>query len=160
MARAVLNWSLDDLAEASGAHRNTISNFETGKYRGEREKVAAMRRALEAAGVIFIDENGEGLGVRLRRFRVGDVVRFRPQTRVRFSFGIGPDEVGAVVAVESHPPQTGSCVGRDTVCRPIQADSSRTSAKSIFVNPSSFSHWRGVRQYASQPQSVFSLARF
>lgn len=107
VARALLNWSLDDLAQISGVHRNTISNFETGKYRGEREKTGAMRRALEASGAIFIDENGEGSGVRLRRFRVGDVVRFRPQTRVRFSFGIGPDEVGAVVAVEPHPPQTG-----------------------------------------------------
>jgi transcriptional regulator with XRE-family HTH domain len=107
MARALLNWSLDDLAVASGVHRNTISNFETGKYRGEREKVGAMKNALESSGVIFVDENAEGSGIRLRRFRVGDVVRFRPQTRVRFSFGIGPDEVGTVVGVEPHPPQTG-----------------------------------------------------
>ena len=57
--------------------------------------------------MIFVDENGEGSGVRLRRFRVGDVVRFRPQTRVRFSFDIAADEVGTVVGVEPHPPQTG-----------------------------------------------------
>jgi hypothetical protein len=32
-------------------------------------QLAAIRAALEAAGVIFIDENGEGLGVRLRKKR-------------------------------------------------------------------------------------------
>ena len=53
-----------------------------------------------------MDENEEGSGVRLRRFRVGDIVRFRPQ-RVRFSFDIAADEVGTVVDVEMHPPQTG-----------------------------------------------------
>jgi transcriptional regulator with XRE-family HTH domain len=106
-ARALLNWSLDDLAEVSGVHRNTISNFETGKYGGEPEKVAAVKNALESCGVIFVDENGEGSGVRLRRFRVGDIVRFRPQTSVRFSFDIAAEEVGTVVGVEPHPPQTG-----------------------------------------------------
>jgi transcriptional regulator with XRE-family HTH domain len=106
-ARALLNWSLDDLAEVSGVHRNTISNFETGKYGGDPEKLAAIKNALESSGVIFVDENGEGSGVRLRRFRVGDVVRFRPQTRVRFSFDIAADDVGTVVDVEPHPPQTG-----------------------------------------------------
>lgn len=107
MGRALLNWSLDDLAEVSGVHRNTISNFETGKYGGDPEKLAALKNALEASGVIFVDENGEGSGVRLRRFRIGDVVRFRPQTRVRFSFDIAAHDVGTVVDVEPHPPQTG-----------------------------------------------------
>ena len=107
MARALLNWSLDDLAEISGVHRNTISNFETGKYGGAPEKLAAIKNALESSGVIFVDENEEGSGVRLRRFRIGDVVRFRPQTRVRFSFDIAADEVGTVVDVEAHPPRTG-----------------------------------------------------
>jgi transcriptional regulator with XRE-family HTH domain len=107
MARALLNWSLDDLATVSGVHRNTISNFEIGKYEGDPKKLAAIRGALESAGVIFVDENGEGSGVRLRRFRVGDVVRFRPQTQVRFSFNIAADEFGIVVEVEPHPPMTG-----------------------------------------------------
>jgi len=106
-ARALLNWSLDQLAEVSGVHRNTISNYETGKYSGDSEKLAAIKHALESFGVIFIDENGEGSGVRLRRFRIGDVVRFRPQTTVRFGFDIAADEVGIVVGVEPHPPQTG-----------------------------------------------------
>lgn len=67
MARAALDWSLADLAKASGVHRNTISNFETGKYGGSDEALRAMRSALEAAGVIFVEENGEGPGVRMRK---------------------------------------------------------------------------------------------
>jgi transcriptional regulator with XRE-family HTH domain len=105
-ARAALNWSLDDLAAASGVHRNTLSNFETRKYGGEPEKLATVKHTLEAAGAIFIEENGEA-GVRLRRFQVGDLVRFRPQTNVRFSYNIAADEIGTVVEVEPHPPRTG-----------------------------------------------------
>lgn len=66
MARAALNWSLADLAQASGVHRNTISNFETGRFGGSEPATTAIRAALEAAGVEFIAENGGGAGVRLR----------------------------------------------------------------------------------------------
>jgi transcriptional regulator with XRE-family HTH domain len=65
MARAALNWSLQQLADASGVHRNTISNFETGKYAGEPEKLAAIRAALESAGVEFT--NGGQPGVRMAK---------------------------------------------------------------------------------------------
>lgn len=67
MARAALNWSLQQLADASGVHRNTISNFETGRYGGSEEALNAIRAALESAGVIFVAENGEGPGVRLKK---------------------------------------------------------------------------------------------
>jgi transcriptional regulator with XRE-family HTH domain len=106
MARAALYWSVEQLAEAAGVHRNTISNFETGKYAGDPETRAAIKRALEAAGVVFTEENGEA-EVKLRRHREGDLVRFRPETRMRFDYGIAADEVGTVVQVEPHPPQTG-----------------------------------------------------
>ena len=43
----------------------------------------------------------------LRRFREGDRVRFRPQSNLQFSLNIATDEVGTVVWVEQHPPQTG-----------------------------------------------------
>jgi transcriptional regulator with XRE-family HTH domain len=105
-ARAALNWSLERLAAESGIHRNTLSNFETSKFGGEPDTVAAARKALTSAGVIFI-ENGDAPGIALRRFRVGDRVKFRPQTRVRLSYDIAADELGTVVAVEPHPPQTG-----------------------------------------------------
>ena len=67
MARAALNWSLSNLAAAAGIHRNTVSNFETGKYAGTAEAIQAMRAALERAGIIFVESNGEGEGVRLRK---------------------------------------------------------------------------------------------
>lgn len=66
-ARGLLNWSVRELSERSGVHRNTITNFETGKSGGDERTVAALRRCLEAAGVIFVAENGEGPGVRLRK---------------------------------------------------------------------------------------------
>jgi transcriptional regulator with XRE-family HTH domain len=64
MARAALNWSLQRLSEVAGVHRNTISNFETGRYAGEPATLEAIRIALEAAGVEFT--NGEQPGVRMR----------------------------------------------------------------------------------------------
>ncbi|KAF0120270.1 MAG: XRE family transcriptional regulator [Xanthobacteraceae bacterium] len=56
-ARGLLGWSQDHLAKAATVGRATIADFEAGYLRG----------ALEAAGVIFVDENGEGPGVRLRK---------------------------------------------------------------------------------------------
>jgi transcriptional regulator with XRE-family HTH domain len=68
-ARGLLNWSVRELSERSGVHRNTITNFETGKSGGEASTVASIRATLESAGVIFVDENGEGPGVRMRKDR-------------------------------------------------------------------------------------------
>jgi transcriptional regulator with XRE-family HTH domain len=67
MARAALDWSLEDLAQKAGVHRNTISNFETGKFAGDPETLRKLQRALEAAGVEFT--NGDHPGVRLKRKR-------------------------------------------------------------------------------------------
>ena len=67
MARAALNWSLTDLAEAAGVHRSAISNFETEELRGSDNALTAIRIALETAGVEFIDENGGGPGARLKK---------------------------------------------------------------------------------------------
>jgi len=67
MARAALNWTVRELAEATNLHRNTISNVETGKYAGDAETLAAITSALKRAGVEFIEENGGGPGVRLRK---------------------------------------------------------------------------------------------
>jgi transcriptional regulator with XRE-family HTH domain len=66
MARAALNWTVRKLAEATGLHRNTITNIEVGRYAGDRETLSKIRKVLEAAGVEFIDANGGGPGVRLR----------------------------------------------------------------------------------------------
>lgn len=67
MARAALNWTVRDLAEAAGVHRNTITNIETGRYAGDAATLASLEAVLKHEGVEFIDENGGGPGVRLRK---------------------------------------------------------------------------------------------
>jgi transcriptional regulator with XRE-family HTH domain len=67
MARAALDWTVRDLAEATGLHRNTISNIEVGRYAGDPKTLELIEKILRAAGVEFINENGGGPGVRLRR---------------------------------------------------------------------------------------------
>ena len=44
----------------------TIIDFERGARRPYDRTLADIRRALEDAGIIFIDENGGGPGVRLK----------------------------------------------------------------------------------------------
>ena len=67
MARAALDWTVRDLADAAGLHRNTINNIEVGRYAGDPKTLKVIERTLSAAGVEFIDENGGGAGVRLRK---------------------------------------------------------------------------------------------
>ena len=67
MARAALNWTVRDLAAATGLHRNTISNIEIGKYAGDPATLTLIKEILTREGVVFIDENGGGAGVRLRK---------------------------------------------------------------------------------------------
>jgi transcriptional regulator with XRE-family HTH domain len=67
MARAALDWTVRDLAEATGLHRNTINNVEVGRYAGDPATLQRIEQVFVAAGVEFIDENGGGPGVRLRR---------------------------------------------------------------------------------------------
>jgi hypothetical protein len=70
-ARALLRWSALDLAKASKVGVATIRRVETldGEIPVTSANEAAIRKALEAAGVEFIDENGGGAGVRLRERR-------------------------------------------------------------------------------------------
>ena len=66
-ARALIGWSQDQLADASKVAKATIANFELGKRAPYDRTLNDLQAALEAAGVIFVDENGEGPGVRLRK---------------------------------------------------------------------------------------------
>ena len=67
MARAALNWTVRDLAKAASLHRNTITNIETGRYAGDSATLETITAVLKRGGVEFIDENGGGPGVRLRK---------------------------------------------------------------------------------------------
>jgi transcriptional regulator with XRE-family HTH domain len=68
-ARALLDWSQQELATAAGVSIPTIKRLEAqdGLLGGRSETGKKIRFALEAAGVEFIDENGGGLGARLRK---------------------------------------------------------------------------------------------
>jgi transcriptional regulator with XRE-family HTH domain len=57
------------LAEASNVSRNTVVAFERGQRAPGGNNLAAIRAALEAAGVVFLDPNGNGPGVALRKAR-------------------------------------------------------------------------------------------
>ena len=65
-ARALLDWKLERLVEASGLPKQTLVRFEGGQTSPRIATDEAIRTALEAAGVEFIAENGGGPGVRLR----------------------------------------------------------------------------------------------
>lgn len=66
MGRAAIRWTVRDLAEKSQVGVTTINRFETGQAESNPATLAALRRALEAAGIEFIEENGGGVGVRLK----------------------------------------------------------------------------------------------
>jgi len=68
-ARALLRWSALDLAKASKVSVATIRRVEVmdGQIPVTSANEAALRTALEGAGIEFIDENGGGLGVRFKK---------------------------------------------------------------------------------------------
>jgi transcriptional regulator with XRE-family HTH domain len=67
-ARALLGWSQTQLAKRAGLSLPTVKRVETRRGpRVSEEARFALQRALERGGVRFIDENGGGPGVRLRK---------------------------------------------------------------------------------------------
>jgi transcriptional regulator with XRE-family HTH domain len=68
-ARALLRWEQRDLAAASSVSLPTVKRLEAkpGIMAAHLLTTVALRKALEAAGIEFIDENGGGPGVRLRK---------------------------------------------------------------------------------------------
>ncbi len=66
MARAALGWGVRELAKAARVSGDTVNRLERGEPLRDRT-LGAVRAAMEAAGVVFIAENGGGPGVRLRK---------------------------------------------------------------------------------------------
>ena len=66
-ARALLDWSQQELADSAGVGIVTVRQLEAGNTQPRRATLNVIRRALKSAGVEFIDENGGGPGVRLRK---------------------------------------------------------------------------------------------
>jgi transcriptional regulator with XRE-family HTH domain len=64
-ARALLDWTQDDLAKAAKIALPTVKRYETGTRTPIPVIMAAIIRAIEAAGVIF-ENDGKFVGVKLR----------------------------------------------------------------------------------------------
>lgn len=65
--RALVGLALDEVARRAGIPAETLERAEAGDPLPASEAVAAIRRTLTEAGVIFLPSNGEGPGVRLRK---------------------------------------------------------------------------------------------
>src|SRR5579872_7161769 len=68
-ARSLIRWTAEDLARASALSVATVRRAELTETETALTTAndLAIRRALETAGIEFIDENGGGPGVRLRK---------------------------------------------------------------------------------------------
>jgi DNA-binding XRE family transcriptional regulator len=66
--RGLLGWSQSELANRAGLSLPTVKRAEAdGASRVSDDVRSKLRRALEQAGIVFIDENGGGPGVRLKQ---------------------------------------------------------------------------------------------
>jgi len=66
-ARGLIGWSQQDLASEARVGIVTVHQLEAGTSQPRRATLDVIRRAFESAGIEFIDENGGGPGVRLRK---------------------------------------------------------------------------------------------
>jgi len=66
-ARELLGWWQSDLAARIRVNERTIRAFEANELWGLALDLDLVRTALESAGAIFVEEKGEGPGVRLRK---------------------------------------------------------------------------------------------
>lgn len=59
-ARALIGWTMPDLAEASGVSRSTIADYERGARSAAPDSIKEMAEAMERVGIVFLSD-----GVRL-----------------------------------------------------------------------------------------------
>ena len=64
-ARGLLAWSQDQLAKSAGVGNSTVRDFEKGRRVPLADNLAAVREALEKAGVLF-ESDGKHVGVKLK----------------------------------------------------------------------------------------------
>jgi len=62
-ARSLLNWTQQDLASAASISKPALANFERGIVKPRSETINSLQKALEEAGIEFI----EGPGVKMRK---------------------------------------------------------------------------------------------
>lgn len=70
-ARGWLAWSQTALAQRAGVGVSTVQDFERGTRRPIANNVAAIRRAIEAAGIIpLFEQDGSAAGIARRGARI------------------------------------------------------------------------------------------
>jgi len=57
-ARAWLDWSQEELAAKASVSLSTVRDFEKGRRDPIPNNLAAMKAALESAGIAFVDDDG------------------------------------------------------------------------------------------------------
>ena len=70
-ARAMLDWSMIDLAKTAGVSVSTVKRVQDDQTIEDRARTL-IQNALEAEGVCFLPDDGRGVGVRLNRRRSGN----------------------------------------------------------------------------------------
>ncbi|MFV3076628.1 helix-turn-helix domain-containing protein [Niveispirillum fermenti] len=66
-ARGLLDWSQEQLAQASGLSRSTVRDFESGRHDPHRGSIALLLQTLADQGVEPLSaDQGQGEGVRFR----------------------------------------------------------------------------------------------
>jgi hypothetical protein len=79
--RALIEWSQAQLSQSASIDIQTVADFEKRIRKADETTRRRLRATLEAAGVVFISENGGGAGVRLRfnREEVWEVNRWEDE---------------------------------------------------------------------------------
>jgi transcriptional regulator with XRE-family HTH domain len=67
--RMLLRWDQKALAEAAGVSHVTVRRLEAkpGPLAASASSIAKLRSALESAGIVFVEDEGEGQGLRLKK---------------------------------------------------------------------------------------------
>jgi transcriptional regulator with XRE-family HTH domain len=80
-ARALIEWSQAQLSQSASIDIQTVSDFEKRVRKPDETTRRRLRATLEAAGVVFIAENGGGAGARLKfsREEVWEVNRWEDE---------------------------------------------------------------------------------
>ncbi|BDV37504.1 helix-turn-helix domain-containing protein [Methylocystis bryophila] len=65
----LLRWDQKTLAEAAGVSHVTVRRLEAkpGPLAAGPSTIIKLRSALESAGIVFVEDDGEGHGLRLRK---------------------------------------------------------------------------------------------
>ena len=73
-ARSWLNISQDELAQISGVAKRTIIRIEQGTSSAHDRTIRDLQTALEQQGIVFLFEDGRGVGIRTK----SDVEHLKP----------------------------------------------------------------------------------